>query len=181
MVAQGVAFFLTRLAVSGLAVQGRNGRKIMTAIFIAWAIASIAYILFAGQFSGDELVAAVACGCVASLWSASLRRSARRGFRFERGACGAALRACAGVPGAAGKVGVKLLQATISAAGGELKREAFIHGHPADPAAAGRRAVAVLARSLAPDSFVVRTSEGEDAMVVHALVKAPAGEPRWAA
>ena len=153
----------------------------MLIILIVWAFASIIYILFAGQFSGDELIAALACGLVASLWSASMRCAAERRFRFEGAAWGAALRALAGVPGAAGKVGGKLLQATISGASGELKRETFIHGHPGDPTDAGRRAVAVLARSLAPDSFVVRTPEGEDAMMVHALVNAPAGDPRWAA
>lgn len=153
----------------------------MGVFVLAWIGAAAAYVLFAGQFGAEELATAVICGLVAGLWSAALRRVASVRLRFERGAIGAAGRALAGVPMAATKVAARLVRASIVGAAGEVVTQPFFHGRRDDHRDAGRRAVAILARSLAPDSFVLRAPEQQDEIVIHTLVETAGGEDaRWA-
>ncbi len=151
------------------------------ASFLAgWAILAAAYLLFAGQFSGDEFAMSVLGGLAASLWAVALGRTAVQRFRFERGAGDATGRALAGVPGATAGVALALLKAAAAGGGGEVRSQAFTYGRVAEPQDAGRRAVAVLARSLAPDSFVLRAHEGEDRLELHVMGDTAAEDPRWA-
>lgn len=152
----------------------------MILFLFAWAGAALAYVLFAGQFSPDELVAAAACGLAVSLWWLALRKQAPRVFRFEPRAGSAVFRATASLPAATAKVAARLAVAVASGRGGELAHRPFVHGREDDPADAGRRAVAVLALSLAPDSFAVRDHAGEDSLAVHAILpRAPEIDARW--
>lgn len=158
----------------------------MAGFVLVWLAAAGSYVLLAGQFSPDELGAAVLCGLIAALWSASLNGAASVHFRFERGTLAAAIRAIAGLPAATIRVAVAFVRVLVTrriAATwfADTTREPFIHGHRLNPTDAGRRATAILARSLAPDSFIVRTPEGREEMEVHNLSGAPAKKSaRWA-
>lgn len=158
-----------------------------TVVFVlTWALGAGTYVLFSGQFSADELLAAGLWGLIAAAWSASLRRAATLQFRFEQGAAAAAGRAVAGLPRATAGTGLVLARAltgvaNASDAPGEVILEAFPPGHRHCPADAGRRAIAILARSLGPDSFVMRIPEEREEVDVHQLVKTSAVEDaRWA-
>ena len=152
----------------------------MVGFIFVWAMLAVAYVLFAGQPSAEELAFAVGCGLVAAVWSASLRRAAPLKLRYERGAATALARAVAGLPSGTWRVGLKLVRAVATASGGASSTRSFVHGRADDPRDAGRRAVAVLALSLAPDKFVLRTPGGRDEIELHELAAAqPKGDARW--
>lgn len=158
----------------------------MAGFVVVWLAAAGSYVLFAGQFSPDELGAAALCGLCAAFWSSSLNRAAFIQFRFERGTLAAAIRAIAGLPAATVRVAVALFRVLVTRKTAktwfaQTVGEPFIHGLRLNPADAGRRATAILARSLAPDSFIVRTPEGREEIEVHNLLGAPAMKSaRWA-
>ena len=64
-------------------------------------------------------------------------------------------------------------------------RQAETLSKPSDPdaqsaAAAGRRAVAMLAASAAPDGYVVALKDDEDSLLLHRLVpRQPSPDRRW--
>lgn len=149
-------------------------------VVAGWAVGAALYLLFAGQFTADELAAAAACGLGTSLWAAAVRYVASRRYRFERGAIVAVGRALAGLLGATTRVAWALLKAAATGAGGEIRAQPFVDGQLSDPADAGRRGVAILARSLAPDSFVLRERQGESRLELHVLTRTGKGDPRWA-
>jgi hypothetical protein len=152
----------------------------MVSFTLAWAVCSVAYLLFCGQFSTEELAAAALCGLAGALWRLAIRRAAPFQFRFVRGAAGAAFRAAAGLPSATLRVAAKLLETIAKGGEGAITTAPFFGGRQDDPADAGRRAVAVLGVSLAPDSFVIRLPEGENQIHAHALVKNAGGaDARW--
>ena len=157
----------------------------MSVSVLVGMLAAAVYELFAGQFSADELGAAGVCGLVAALWSASLRRAGPVRFRFEEGTFGAVARAVGGLPAATGGVALVLGRA-IAGSGpaarepGHVVHKALVPGRRRDQADAGRRAIAVLAQSLAPDSFVVRTPEAREEIEVHQLVaRSTRANARW--
>lgn len=158
----------------------------MAGFVLVWLTAAGSYVLLAGQFSPDELGAAALCGLFAALWSASLGRAASVHFRFERGNLAAAIRAIAGLPAATVWVAAAFVRVLVTRKIAEkwfarTMREPFIHGLRLNPTDAGRRATAILARSLAPDSFIVRTPEGREEIEVHNLLGAPSKKSaRWA-
>lgn len=158
----------------------------MPRFILVWLAAAGSYVLLAGQFSPEELGAAVLCGLFAALWSASLNRAASIHFRFERGTLAAAIHAIAGLPAATVRVAAAFVRVLVTrkiAATwfAQTMREPFIHGHRLNSTDAGRRATAILARSLAPDSFIVRIPEGREEIDVHNLLGTPSGKSaRWA-
>lgn len=141
----------------------------MLVFCVGWVVWTAAYVLFAGQFSADELTAAVLCGLVAALWTGALHRVAKVRFHFQAGTAGAVLRAVTGIPSGTLAVGLRLLRALVGAQSGEMSQAPFFRGRDDDPSDAGRRAVAVLAQSLAPDSFVARLPEGRGEIDIHHL------------
>lgn len=137
----------------------------------AWALLGGVYLVFVGQVSADELATAAACGLAGGLWAAAIGRAATLRFRWSRRALGALARGAAGVPSGAAKVAAWLVQALFGRARGGISQTPFAHGRRDDPTAAGWRAGAVLGRSMAPDSFVVRAPEGRDLLELHVFGK----------
>jgi len=140
----------------------------MFGFVLVWIASAAAYLLFAGGFGADELAAAAACGLAGALWSAALARAAPARLRIGAAELGELGRAVAGLPRAAAQVAAELGRAIVEGGGGAIVRQALPPGVQGD---AGRRAVAVLARSLAPDSFVVRDQAGGGEVVAHVLVR----------
>jgi len=152
----------------------------MSSFTLAWAVCGGAYLLFCGQFSTEDFAAAAGCGLTGALWTMAIRRAAPFQFRVEKAAVNAGLRAAAGLPWATLRVAAKLLETIAKGGEGAMTTAPFFAGRQDDPADAGRRAVAVLGVSLAPDSFVIRLPEGENQIHAHALVKKAGGaDARW--
>jgi hypothetical protein len=139
----------------------------MLGFVIAWALLGGVYLLFAGQASADELVAAAACGLAGALWSAALGRVATVRFRWSGRALGALGHGVAGLPSGAAKVAGALVAALFGRARGRLVEAPFVHGRREDRTDVAWRAAAVLGRSTAPDSFVVRAPQGRDVLELH--------------
>jgi hypothetical protein len=143
-----------------------------------WVTLFALYLLFAGQATAAEVCA----GALAAGTGMGLRiYSHRAGQR--------SLRVDAPWGRLAGRLGVSLARDTIAVAGalarasvgrpvsGLVQRQDFIIGGEMD---AGRRAVVILAASVAPNGFVARVApEDEDeALLMHRLVSAPPKEDR---
>ena len=152
----------------------------MIALVCAWIGLFASYLVFAGQASTDELVAGAICAAAASLWWAVTRRASAHRFAFDQGCWAAAGRAWLKLPRATLSVAQVLLRALGRPQAGAVDRRFYAHGRRADPAECGRRAVGVLAASLAPDSFVLRTPADREEIVVHGLTRGePTNDPRW--
>lgn len=136
------------------------------------------YLLFAGAFTTVELVAAVICGAAAAVWAAAVCRVARHKMRIGAGGVLAAGRALAGLPKAVLQVTAVLLRAIIGGARGDLRTQGFEPGPRESAVDAGRRAVALLAASLSPQAYVVRSEEGRQWLLVHSLAASPENR-RW--
>ena len=156
-------------------------RSAMIALLCAWMCLFAAYLLFAGQVSLDEVVAGSLCAAMAVLWWEATRRVSTHSFAFEAASWAAVGRACRSLPGATLSVALALLRSVVSRDGGEVAHWFFAHGQRTAPLDSGRRAVGVLAASLTPDSFVLRTPVMRDEIVVHALPRGgePPVDPRW--
>lgn len=150
----------------------------MLMLIAVWPLASASYLLLVGQASADEIGLAIACGLGATLWFGALAGVARVRFRFEPEAAMAAARAFAGLPlGVARTAG-----ALMRGRGGRVVGQPFVEGRERAPADAARRAVAVLAVSLAPDRFALRLPEGRGRLEMHSLAGAPEkSDARWPA
>jgi hypothetical protein len=146
---------------------------------IRWIAGAAIYALFAGAFRFHELAAMASGGLVFALWSASLRRTAAIRFRFQRENLAVAARAVGALPLATARVSLRLAQAVVgsgpaSRCPGKSLSEPLARGRHYDPVDAARRATTVLARSLGPDSFVLRLPRRRDEIEVHHLLAAPA-------
>lgn len=152
----------------------------MLAAIVAWCLAFAGYLLFAGEFSRHELATAAVLAGGAVLWTFLIRRCAPRRFAFSPHHVGAWL----GAVGAAAPATVRVFAvlARIAASGGSPGRTAsvsFLRGAEDDPRDRARRATAVLAASLAPDSFVVRAQSRHDDALIHTILSPRPRDPRW--
>lgn len=142
---------------------------------LRWMLWTAVYLLFTGQFSLEQGAAAGVCGLAAALWSASLRGVPGVRLHFEKGAVFALGRAIVGLPSDTAAVAVVLCRVMVApssrgTAPGEVVREPFVRQSLLCAADAAYRAMAVLARSMTPDSFVVRTPEDRAEMDIHQLM-----------
>lgn len=150
-------------------------------MFVGGLVALAAlYLLFVGQLSFEESGLALASGVAAALLAASLTAVSKIHFRFEPAAAAAFGRAMANIPVAAARVAAVFLRAIASKATGSVIMQTFMFGRDRDPAAVTRRAVAILAVSLAPDRFALCTSRERREIKLHTLVKPrKKDDPRW--
>jgi hypothetical protein len=151
----------------------------MVSFLVAWALAAGVYLLFAGQAGPVELAAAAAAGLVATLLRGALRRHAEVGLTVRWRAWPALARALAGLPVASARAAAALVRGVGIGRGGRIAAQAFDTGRQNDDAEVGRRAVAILLASLAPDSFVVRVDEEAHRLRTHALVPQRPTLARW--
>lgn len=144
---------------------------------LAWVILFAFYLLFAGQASRAEACA----GALAALAGIGLQLFVR--LRSQR-----SMRLAAPWLTLAGRVGASLACDTMRVGGalarvilgadvrGRTRPQTFVPGGDA-PEAAGRRALVVLAASMAPNGFVWREGSG---LLVHRLVPTPpADDTQW--
>ncbi|MBV8972858.1 MAG: Na+/H+ antiporter subunit E [Sphingomonadaceae bacterium] len=138
-----------------------------------------AYLLFVGQVSKSELWTGGGLALAVAGWTIAARACHARMLGIGADHLRPWLLALAGLPWATLRTAGVLVAALFGRQGPGATVSPFVHG-PADAAGDnGRRATAVLAASLAPDSFVVRTPQGEDKVLVHRLVAGNAPDPRW--
>ena len=131
------------------------------------------YLVLAGQVSGDEIGLAFACGLIALGWSLTIRHAARLRFRFSPEMLTMTAGALADVPRAI----IAVAPALLLPRRGSIRREPAARGG-ANGADAGRRAITLLAISLAPDRFALRWAKRGDAVEIHHLsIGAPTGKP----
>lgn len=147
---------------------------------LAWLVAAAAYLLFAGHFSAEELVAAAAIGALGAAWWSLVHRTAEIDLQLKVGAAGAMARAVVGLPLASLRASGRLVAIIFGAKGGRIVAEPFDTGRQNDAAEVGRRAVALLAASVAPDSFVVRVDKEAHLLRSHVILSSPSpADPRW--
>ncbi|MBV9841935.1 MAG: hypothetical protein JOY99_10500 [Sphingomonadaceae bacterium] len=140
------------------------------------------YLMLAGQVSATEAATALILAGLLVAWcftdAARVRAVAEWGEHLRRW-----WSAIVHLAPAVLHTGAKLVRAAVR---GDVRGRAlvipFVHGPQDDPSDGARRATAVLAASLAPDSFVVRLPPGRDKAVLHAIVAPPElPDPRWLA
>ena len=151
----------------------------VTAIWI-WLGGTASYMVLAGQFSADEVVAAVLLGGLGAGWHFAVLHDGARRFHFDRPALRAIGSALLGLPGATLRVGARLAAGLLHRAEGRRVEQPFHRGTADSAEDRGRRAVVVLATSLAPDSYALRLPLDEDTITFHVLTgSSPGGDPQW--
>jgi len=139
------------------------------------------YFLFAGQFSIQELTAAALACSVALSFAGIARRTSER--RLECMHCsGVSARLMPAIAAQAWVVAGVLSRAILrrpADAVGTIYRQPFRHGDD-EPTDAGRRALVTLARSVAPEEFVVDIPEHGGGLLVHTLSRSrPVKNLEW--
>lgn len=155
------------------------GKMALRDLAFAFVLLTVSYWLLAGQVSPHEIALALVGGAFTALWAAALSRVSGTRFRFEWKAVVTLMNAFASVPQAAARIGLVLLRARHRPRG-SIVYQPFDHGHERDAADATRRAVVLLATSLAPDKFAL-LDEG-DHLCLHRLgAGPPSGDAQWPA
>ena len=151
---------------------------------LSWAVLFALYLLFAGQASLPELVAGALVGAFAAAYEVHVRRLARRRFDLAVPWARLAARTTWALARDTGLVGWGLIRAIAGRPlhGGEA-RQPFETGDLTPGAAggaAGHRAIAVLAASIAPNTYVIDVLEPPQGLLVHRLVpRPPAADRQW--
>lgn len=142
------------------------------------------YMLLAGQIGVEQIVSAAILTFIALCWSAVLRRrGSERVLRPDLRHLAPWLRAAARIPADTVRIGAMLIR-VVSGGGsyGRAVEQPFAFGPKDEPEAAARRATAVLAGSLTPDTFVVDVMPGHTRARCHRLLATPSSDDReWLA
>ena len=138
------------------------------------------YLLFAGQLTKHEAVTGAVLAVATACFALILQRCGSRRFHFGVEHLRPLVRAIAAVPLATARTAGALLAAVAGRAPPGLTAASFARGCADDAGTNARRATAVLAASLAPDSFVVRLARDSDVALVHRIVPAVGRpDPGW--
>ena len=153
----------------------------MTAVWV-WLGGTASYMVLAGQFSLDEVAAGLVIGGLGAAWHAALMKDGAQRFAVERPAMRVVGAALLGLPGATLRVGARLAAALVRPVAGRRVAQPFHRGRLDDPRDRGRRAMVVLAASLAPDSYALGLPLDEEVITFHAFIDGgPSRDPRWPA
>lgn len=140
------------------------------------------YLLFAGQIDTAEIIAGLPAVALAAVFAAGQSRQARRRYALIAPWPRLLLQAGRALARESWLVGAVLLGTLWRRSAGPrgaITAEVFEPGGD-DPVSAGRRALATLERSLAPNGFAVAFRPG--AILLHRLAPAPASpNPEWPA
>jgi multisubunit Na+/H+ antiporter MnhE subunit len=130
------------------------------------ALSMALYLVFAGTVSTSELIAAILVGILATLWAYLVQRHSEQRFRYTMELNILLPRMVRLVVQGTYRTTIALLKSALTGISpGKALRVDFEPG-PRDSATdRTRRALAVLAASLAPDSFVVRLDRGRETLV----------------
>jgi len=145
---------------------------------INWVILAGFYLLFAGQVSGSELIAGAPVTIAAAGFAVLLHRTQSRRLRLRAPWLHVTGQTLGALYPDAVRVGRVLLQALWRRPDGPLGVVSLQPFRAGDDGAADaeRRAVVTLSSSLAPNGYVLRVLDGEDALAMHRL--APAAPDR---
>lgn len=155
----------------------------MARTLLTWLTLFALYLLFAGQASGAELCAGALAAIAGALLALYIRRREQRAMRLAA----PWTRLVGRVAAALGRDTVAVGAALARAASGRSVRGVMQHQdfEPGGetPEAAGRRALVILAGSVAPNGFVwqaggAASGGGGGRLLVHRLVPAPPSEDK---
>jgi hypothetical protein len=148
----------------------------MLPVLSTWTTLFALYLLFAGQATRAELCAGLLAAALGTALRFYLRRAGEYSFRPDAPWGRLVVRVAASLARDTIIVGRALVRASVGRpVRGLAQHQAFMVG---GPAAAGRRAVVVLAASIAPNGFVERVATEEQALVLHRLVSTSPREDR---
>ncbi|WP_210245081.1 hypothetical protein [Methylobacterium haplocladii] len=145
---------------------------------LSWFVLTGVYLGLAGSLSAEEVGAAVICGGLGAIWVRQLGRCGDHHLMIRPAALKPLLTALARLPGETLRVGLRLLRAVVrgDVAGEDRAVQPAQAAHcPLNedgPQTAGTRAVAVLAASLSPDTYVLRLERARGRICVHAILPA---------
>ena len=143
---------------------------------------AVCYFLSASRLSVHELVAGAVAWSAAMGFVLRVRSGARHRFKWTRWAWVGG-RTLASVPAdtlAVAGVLCCIWRRRPPSRVGTIRRQAFRHGG-GEPADAGRRALVTLARSFAPNEFVIDVPDNGDWLRVHSLSSSspPSKDRKW--
>lgn len=127
------------------------------------------YLLWSGQLAAHELAAAAGC---AVLGAASARLAAgamEPGLRFRTSDLAPLGSALGGLASGSWRAARGLTAAAVLGRRGGIARKRFVRGAATSEHDRARRAICLIAGSLAPDSYVVRFRPGRPQIEVHEL------------
>jgi hypothetical protein len=127
----------------------------MRELGVAFLALTVVYGLLVGHFSADEAGLAIAGGALGALWTAALSRTAEIRFRCEGKAGAGLFFALVHVPRAAISLVSVVFRAGLQRPRGRFVDQPLHQGRARGRGAATRRAMALLAVSLAPDQFAL--------------------------
>ena len=140
------------------------------------------YLLLAGALGVEQLISAAVMTVVAIAWSTVLRvKGGPQRYAFGWAHAGPWARAVARIPSDTMRIGSALVKAVlVGGSPGRAANPSFRYGVADDPIEAARRATAVMAGSLTPDTFVVDIEPGEASALCHKIAHTPApANPEW--
>ncbi|HYZ39288.1 MAG TPA: hypothetical protein VE687_01520 [Stellaceae bacterium] len=143
-----------------------------------WVSLTALYIAFAGQTSAAEIIAGLLTGVIAAGFSLLLRAGAERRFQLRAPWVSLAPRLARALLHDTGVVAAALARGAFAGHRGQVIRQPFAEAGD-NMQGAGRRALATLFASVAPNGFVL--DFGRNSFDVHRLAPAPAATDReWA-
>ncbi|MFC6790140.1 hypothetical protein ACFQE0_11235 [Methylobacterium komagatae] len=141
----------------------------------AWVVLFALYMLLAGSLSLDEAATGAGAATLACIWWAVGGRGGGMRFSGWTGFLGPIWRSLIALPGATIRVGRQLLGFVLHGAPpGHTTYERDAASAWATADAPAERALGLIAKSLAPDSFVLREKGGDAGIVEHSLSESEA-------
>lgn len=145
---------------------------------ISWVVLSSLYLALAGTLTVPEAGAAAVCGGLGAIWVRQIGRCGDHHLIITAGSLRPLLPALAKLPRETLRVGLRLLRAAVR---GDVTGEdravppalaSHCPLHEDGPRTAGARALAVLATSFSPDTYVLRLERERGRIRVHAILPA---------
>jgi hypothetical protein len=138
---------------------------------LVWLVSLATYLLLAGQVSKSEIAVGVVLASGATGWYLLLRHCSTRRFAPTAEHLSVWLRTLLKLVPATLRTGAVLVRvAALGGSPGTVRAVPFADGELDDPVQRARRATAILAASLAPDSFVVRANHGKGQALIHSII-----------
>ena len=154
---------------------------------VTFSLSMVCYLVFAGQVSTSEIIAAVPASGLIAAFAFLRHRGQDRPIQLWAPWSRLLLSLLAALLRDTGRVGGHLLRLAFVPrlhSDGSIDSQPFHPGH-ADPAGAGRRALVTLAASFAPNGFVLDVAPSvllgdEPALLMHHLLpSAPHSDVEW--
>ncbi|WGR93119.1 hypothetical protein MTX26_24945 [Bradyrhizobium sp. ISRA443] len=134
--------------------------------FLRWAALSGLYLAFSGQISVAEVTAGLLAALLATSYVMLVRHMTDRAFSIPAPPRAVVAQAARALVVDVFRVGAVLARAPFSGQNGRFVREPAALSHDG-PSAAGGRAIAIIAASIAPNSYVIDAKR--DTLELHRL------------